>query len=53
MQTEHEIDKRDTNATFCRTCGYLKGVSPEDRAASYCIGDVGEPGKEIFDAETE
>jgi hypothetical protein len=51
MNTEHEVDKRDTNVTFCRTCGYLAGKSPKARAESFCVGDVRDPGKEIFDAE--
>lgn len=49
--TEHEIDKRDTNVTFCRTCGYLQGTSLEERLDSFCIGDVRDPGVEIFYAK--
>jgi hypothetical protein len=49
--TEHEIDERDTNCTWCRTCGYLEGQSSQERSTSFCIGEVTDPGKEIHEGQ--
>ena len=46
--TEHIIDVRDTEAKYCRVCGYLQGATKEDRLQSFCIGEDEDPGNEVF-----